>query len=359
MLCRPAGSTALCISLLLALPLAAAQRPATGARVPGCDALDKSINDFMDLVRAQAGTVAVSKSNRVLYSRGFGWSDQYKTQPVSPDALMRIASVTKPITAATVRNAVRAKRLTLNTKAFPYIAIKPPHRIADGRITNITVTHLLDHKGGWDRDRSFDPMFRAREVEAELGLLGPASAINVIEYMMARPLQFAPGERYAYSNFGYCVLGRVLEKAMNKTWFECVQESICQPLRITDIKLGHSASSQRDLREVWYPVADNAFSLEIMDAHGGLIASCPALCRFLDAYWMNGDPRLPDQWGDWTFFGSLPGTTALVRQRRDGYNVAVLVNVRRDRTMNQDNETLLRSVDLAIESIKKYGAPKE
>ena len=70
---------------------------------------------------------------------------------------------------------------------------------------------------------------------------------------MARPLQFAPGERYAYSNFGYCVLGRVLEKAMNKTWFECVQESICQPLRITDIKLGHSASSQRDPREVWYP----------------------------------------------------------------------------------------------------------
>jgi CubicO group peptidase (beta-lactamase class C family) len=156
-----------------------------------------------------------------------------------------------------------------------------------------------------------------------------------------------------YSNFGYCVLGRVLEKAAKRPYPDCVQQAVCKPLGIKDIKLGHGDLRRRDPREVWYPVPEDVFSLDVMDSHGGLIASAPALCQFLQAYWISGEPRLQGQRGDWTFFGSLPGTTALVRQREDGLNVAVLLNGRRDDHFGEDNDTLKQAIDRAMDKVGK------
>jgi CubicO group peptidase (beta-lactamase class C family) len=330
----------------------AEERPVSGKESPGFESVDKVVLDFMDTIGCQAATVAVARDGRLLHSRGYGWSDEARRKPVQPDALMRIASVTKPITSAAVKNAIRAGKISLETKAFEFIAVKAPGgKSADARISRITVCQLLEHQGGWDREASFDPMFRTKLIEKELELKNPAGPVNVIEYMLTQPLQFGPGEKSVYSNFGYCVLGRVLEKAMAKPYFECVQESVCGPLGIKDIKPGHSPSKERDPREVWYPVAEDAFSLEVMDAHGGLIASAPALCRFLQSYWISGEPRLLGQRADWACFGSLPGTTAMVRQRQDGFDVAILLNGRRDKQIDKDDETLKQAIDRALDKI--------
>jgi CubicO group peptidase (beta-lactamase class C family) len=345
------------IFLALALfisPAQAQERPVTGKKAPGYEPVDQAILDFMNRIGCSAATAAISKDGQLLYSHGYGWSDKAKSKPVQPDALMRIASVTKPFTSAAIRNAIRADLLTLDTKAFELLAIKPPvGKIADPRINTITIRQLLNHRGGWDRDKSFDPMFRDRQIERDLGLGHPCKPVNVVEYMLTKPLQFDPGEKSVYSNFGYCVLGRVLEKVMKKPYFECIEESVLKPLGIKDIKLGHSASNRRDPREVSYPVADNAFSLDIMDAHGGLIASAPALCQFLDGYWINGDPRKKGQRGTWFFFGSLPGTTSMVYQRPDGYNIAILLNGRRDKTNAEDNDVLKQSIEKAVDKVSK------
>jgi CubicO group peptidase (beta-lactamase class C family) len=267
---------------------------------------------------------------------------------------MRIASVTKPITAAAIKCLVRSNKLSLDTKAFEYLGLKAPApQVVDERIFDITIGQLLTHKGGWDREKSFDPMFRTAQIQASLGLSRPVNPGDIIEYMLTQPLQFKPGERFAYSNFGYCVLGRVLEKATHKTFFEALQELIFVPLQIEDIRLAHSQSSAREAREVSYPIPDNMFSIEVMDAHGGLVASAPALCRFLDSYWINGEPRVAGQQAEWTFFGSLPGTTSLARQRRDGLNIVVLLNGRRGGQFNKDNELLLKMVEEAVGAVTK------
>lgn len=340
--------------LLSPVPAAAADRPATGKPIPGFEPLEAAVDRFMELVDCQAATVAVSKDGHLLYSRGFGWQDQRKKKPTPPDALMRIASVSKAITATMIRTAVRSKLLTLDAKAFDLIGVRPSGgRVADPRVRQITVAQLLDHKGGWDSGQSFDPMFRTRQIAADLKISGPVTPAHVVQYMLTQPLQFAPGERSAYSNFGYCVLGRVLEKVYHKSYLECVQQLIARPLGAGDIKLGHSSTAKRDPREVWYPVLDGMFSVEVMDSHGGLIASAPALCRFLDAYWISGEPRRPGQWGSYQFFGSLPGTTAIVRQRRDGFNVAVLLNNRRNESFKQDNERLGKWLDEAVDRLAR------
>lgn len=335
------------VSLLLGTQVAvAADGRDSKDTMPAFPSVDAAILSFMDKVSSQAASIAISKDGKLLHSRGYGWSDKAKTQPVAPETLFRVASVTKPITAALIRQAAREGKLSLDAKAFELLELKP---VADSRLSDITIAQLLAHQGGWDREAAFDPMFHLDEIRKELSLTQPVTTDDVIRYMLNQPLQFGPGEKKAYSNFGYCILGRVLEKSTQKPFAECVEQMLCRPLETKDILLGCNASDKRDPREVWYPVEDDAFSLDVMDAHGGLIASTPALCRFLDAYWITGEPRKPGETADWTHFGSLPGTTAMVRQRIDGHNIAVLLNGRRDESFRDDNNLLKSVIDVAID----------
>ena len=88
--------------------------------------------------------------------------------------------------------------------------------------------------------------------------------------MLGQQLQFDPGSRSEYSNFGYCVLGRVVEKASGKTYFNYVREEILQPTDIHRIKLAHDAVKNRDPEEAYYPAE---VLVQVMDSHGGLIRS--------------------------------------------------------------------------------------
>jgi N-acyl-D-amino-acid deacylase len=268
--------------------------------------------------------------------------------------MMRIASVSKPITAAAIRDLVAKDRLALETPAFNLLALKTTKGgKVDPEMSKITIEHLLDHKGGWDRAASFDPMFAVPRIKKELALARALNPADVVRFMQTQPLDFEPGKKVAYSNFGYCVLGRVLEKVHGKPYFAAVQELVFKPHGIADVRLGVDQVSRRDPREVEYPAAAASFSIDVMDAHGGLVASAPALCGFMNNYVLNGEKRRPGGTIDSTFFGSMPGTTAMARQRKDGLNVAVLINNRRDANYNDDLRTLKAAVDKALDTSKR------
>jgi N-acyl-D-amino-acid deacylase len=301
--------------------------PVTGAAVESLKAFDDAMLEFMRKYEIQAGVLAVSKDGKILLERGYGWADQARTRPTPPDALMRIASVTKPITRAAVLALIREGRIACDTRAFEYLALDPPGgKAADERIYKITVKNLLEHRGGWDRGAWGDPMFQMRRVREELKLDRPPLPRDVVRWMTGKPLQFDPGEREVYSNFGYCVLGRVIEKASGKSFEQFVTEEILRPAGAAAVRMSRDRAADRDGREVWYPVADGQFSVEVMDAHGGLAASAGDLCRFMHAYWISGEPRAAGQRQNWLFFGSLPGTSAMAMQRPSGVDIAVILN---------------------------------
>ena len=58
----------------------------------------------------------------------------------------------------------------------------------------------------------------------------PVDTATIIRFMLGRPLDFAPGEKHAYSNFGYCMLGRIIERITGKTYEEAVREVVLKPL---------------------------------------------------------------------------------------------------------------------------------
>lgn len=323
--------------------------PMTGDAVPELAAFDDAMQKFMRDRNIVAGTLAVSKNEKVVLSRGYGHVDDARTHLCGPATPMRIASVSKPITLAALFRLIREGKLSLKTKAFVFLGVQPPPgQTMDPRLLDITVGDLVAHKGGWDSKKAGDPMFMPLKIAKATGNTGPADAGDVIAYMAGQPLQFDPGSKYAYSNFGYCVLGRVIEKASGKKYIDYLHEAVTQPLGLSSIQLGRTLPKFRSPAEPVYidpvmarnvmlpaskvevPDPDGGFYLEAMDAHGGLIASAPDLVKLFDVYWMNGSVRKPGDAASFKHFGSLPGTWAFVRQRDDGVTIAALFNQRTD-----------------------------
>ncbi len=97
----------------------------------------------------------------------------------------------------------------------------------------ITIRQLLDHTGGRDRNKpngGLDPMFRPSIAAAAVGAPAPASAETVIRYMKGLPLDFDPGTRFVYSNFGHAILGRVIERLSSMSYEEYVRARMLQPV---------------------------------------------------------------------------------------------------------------------------------
>lgn len=336
------------------------------------------------------GALAVVKDRRLVYAKGYGWADRERQIPATPTSLFRIASISKPITAVGVLKLVEDGRLSLDAKAFDLVRAEPllkDGQKVDPRLARITVRQLLQHTGGWDRDKSFDPMFRATRIAEATGTPAPATPDAVIRYMLGKPLDFDPGQRYAYSNFGYCVLGRIIENVSGQSYEQFMRKRILAPAGIRDMRIGATLQSGQARGEVRYYTRDEkltdnifptgprrvtwpygGFHLEAMDAHGGWIASAVDLARFAAALddpnaspllkpetiramyappelpaWRDDSGKLADAFygcgwmvrphaasgrANYWHSGSLPGTATLLVRRWDGLSWAVLFNQR-------------------------------
>ena len=314
--------------------------PISGAAVPGMANVDVAISGLMARWEIPGGAMGIVKDGRLVYARGFGYADVESQRVATPEALFRIASVAKPVTAAAVRLLAEQGRLSLDAPAFALLPqFTPlPGATVDPRLDRITVRHLLGHSGGWDHAATFDPMFRSTEIAAATGTAAPASADAIVRFMMGQPLSFEPGTRFAYSNFGYAVLGRIIERITGRSYEQFVKDSVLAPVGVTRMRLGRSLYADRAPDEARYydpvtvtsvfpgvgavPVPYGGFNLEAMDAHGGWLASVVDLARFEQA-WV-----VPPAQGLWYQEGGLPGTTSIMVRTATGLGWVAVFNAR-------------------------------
>src|SRR6185437_11102169 len=106
--------------------------------------------------------------------------------------------------------------------------------------------------GGWDRDLSGDPIGRAIQIADALGVPPPARPVDIVRYMVGRPLDFDPGARHAYSNLGYLVLGRIIEALTGEKYEAHVKQQVLKPLGIHAARLGRTLPENRAAGEVKY-----------------------------------------------------------------------------------------------------------
>src|SRR5262245_21196197 len=234
---------------------ASAAPPATNGFLSSFFGFDREIQKFMQARNIPGGAVAVVKDGRLVYTRGYGWAERENKVPVKPTSLCRIASSSKPLTAVAVLKLVEEQKLKLDAPVWGLLDLPSwvsGGKIAEDRWRQITVRHLLQHTAGWDRDKRFDPMFRSRQIAKSLGVPSPAAPRGIIRYMLGQPLDFDPGTRYAYSNFGYCVLGRLIEKMAGTSCPTFVQQRVLAPIRIRQMRIGASLADKRAEGEVRY-----------------------------------------------------------------------------------------------------------
>src|SRR5262245_43570733 len=219
-----AGACALTALTTWGLSADKARKPTNGT-LSLCEAFDQEMERFMSARMVPGAALAVVKDRRLVYARGYGGADREKQEKVSPESLFRIASISKPFTAVAALKLTQAGRLDLDRSVVGLVGIEPSvreHKQIDKRLKQVTVRHCLHHTGGWDRNVSGDPMFRSVEIARATGVAPPASQNDIIAYMLGQPLDFDPGTRYAYSNFGYCLLGRVIEKVAETKYSDFV-----------------------------------------------------------------------------------------------------------------------------------------
>ena len=293
--------------------------PVTGVAVPGMWWYEKVIPDLMQQYSIPGGAVAVMRDGKLIYARGFGYADVENKTPVQPDALFRLASVSKPITAAAIMKLVEEGKLKLDDYVAPLIAhLTPaPGATVDPRWYQITIRHLLNHTGGWDRNKpngGFDPIDRPITAANAVGAPVPASPETLVRYMKGMPLDFDPGAKLAYSNLGYIILGRVIERVSGMPYEEYVRTRVLAPVGATRTRQGKSRMSEALAGEVKYyrpgmgvnaplvpsvfpgggmvPLNYGGYHLEGGDASGAWVSSTVDLLRFLGG--VDGRADRPD-----------------------------------------------------------------
>lgn len=211
-------------------PFAQAQ-PASEARATA--RLDAAIDSALEERRIVGAVVLVSRDGRVVYRRAAGFSDREAGRTARVDDIFRLASVTKPIVAATALALVERGRFALET---PVDSILPDFRprLADGRAPRITIRHLLTHTSGlgYRFAQADDGPYAQAGVSDGLDQPGMSLAEN-LRRIASAPLATEPGTHWAYS-VAIDVLGAVIEKACDAPLGDVVAELVTRPLDMRD-----------------------------------------------------------------------------------------------------------------------------
>ena len=310
------------------------------------------IQAYLSTYQAPAVAVAVTKDGRLVYAAGFGQADQTTGEEAGPTSLFRIASVSKPFTSVAVMKLIEANQLSLEDKIFgpgTVLGSSYPTPANNLKIEKITVRHLLSHVSGLSNTPN-DPMFQNTALNHQ----------QLIQWVLndpARALSREPGAQYEYCNFGYCLLGRIIEKKTGQSYEAHLQQSVLTPCGITHMAVAGNSPAERQPREVvYYPSSAYSLNVRRFDSHGGWVASSIDLVRFLVR--VDGRPAPPDiisaasqtamttkagikdgsnndpnyafgwvvspQWHN----GAMSGTVAVLAVAANGFTFAAVVNTR-------------------------------
>ena len=166
------------------------------------------------------GSVLVAKGTQVLLSKGYGSANLEWNVPNSPATKFRLGSITKQFTAASILLLQERGKLNVDDPVKKYMADAP------AAWDKITIYHLLTHTSGIPSFTGF-PEYAKWEPFA-------TTAAEEVARFRDKPLDFAPGEKWSYSNSGYLLLGYLIEKITGGSYEKFVRENIFTPLGMKD-----------------------------------------------------------------------------------------------------------------------------
>ena len=224
----------------------------TMSELPETEGIDKKVKAFMRKWQIKGASLAVMRNDSLVYAKGYGWADEAEGIAMEPSHILRMASVSKLITATgimvlqdrdslSIKDTVFGPSGILNDSLFNTV-------IKDKNYHKITIEHLLRHQGGFYRD----PLFSSLDVMKQMQLDNPPVKEDFYRLVLRNKLRFMPGDWEKYSNFGYLLLSEIIEKVSGKPYEQFIREEVLRPAGCFDMHIGGSYYSDRRPNEVRY-----------------------------------------------------------------------------------------------------------
>ena len=321
--------------------------------------MDSTIKKYLKRWEINGAQIAVSRNDSLVYAKGFGWAEKEKGIAMTPSHIMRIASVSKLLTAVGVMKLQEMGKVKLTDHVFGDKGILNDtaytQAISDKRYFDITVEQLLRHQAGFTRYAG-DPMFSTRYIMMQNHLTTPPDNHELLKIVLKRHLGYTPGSAQKYCNIGYMLLSLIIEKRSGMSYEAFMQQNVLHPAGCFDFKIAKNYYEERYPNEVKYYMHKEAQPIEEFNNSGRMVVKCygennipqllgagawcgsaAELCHFISA--IDGDSHYPDvlssqsveamtkemsnhqfslgwnftpQGKPWTRTGTLSGTSALV-----------------------------------------------
>lgn len=332
---------------------------------PELHAMDSIMQRYLKRWEIHGAQLAISRHDSLLYARGFGYADKDRKIPMEPSYIMRMASVSKLVTATGIMKLRDMGKIRLSDKVFGPKGILNDtfyvNSIRDKRYFDITVEQLLRHKAGFT-NYAGDAIFSTRYIMQQNHLTTPPDHRTLLRIVLRRHLGYTPGTAQRYCNIGYTLLSLIIEKRTGMSYENFMQRHVLYPAGCYDFHIaGNYLKDRRPNETVYYmhsssvpvPEFNNSGRMvvrcygenDITTAlgAGAWVASAAELCRLVAS--IDGDRIVPDVispqavklmtqempdhqfslgWNftprnrPWIRTGSLVGTSALVLRYPDG-----------------------------------------
>jgi D-alanyl-D-alanine carboxypeptidase len=247
---------------------------ALGGRPALADPVDDYLRAELQKRHIPGLSLAVLKDGEVVKTAGYGLANVELNVPATPRTVFQIQSITKTFTSAAILLLSEEGKLSLDDPVAKHLEGAP------GSWKAITIRHLLSHTSGI-KDFINDPTVSLRlEVTEE----------EVLQATAPRPLNFAPGEKYAYSNTNYHLLAMVIRKLTGKWYGDFLRERIFEPLGMSRTRVVSLSEVIPDRATGYHwrkgAFVNGDFVAESVLAYGGggIVSTAPDLARWAASF---------------------------------------------------------------------------
>ena len=238
-------------------------------------AIDRVMLDFAERSRVPGIAYGIVVDGQVVHLGVSGLREVPTKTPVDSSTVFRIASMTKSFTALAILQLRDAGKLSLEDPAEKFVPELRSVRYPTSDAPKITIRHLLSHSGGFPEDNPWGDQ-QLSATDAEMGRMMRAGI----------PFSTAPGTAYEYSNYGFAILGRIVQNVSGMPYARYVRERILLPLGMTSTTLEAATVPPQRLAH-GYRLQDGAWLEEeqlpdgSFGAMGGMLTSIADLGRWV------------------------------------------------------------------------------
>lgn len=253
---------------------------------PELKGMEEQVERYFTRWELNGAQLAVTRGDSLVYAKGFGWADKEKGEKMEPSHVMRLASVSKLLTAVGIMRLVETGKLKLSDKVFGKNGILNDtvftNRIKDVRYYDITVEHLLRHEGGFTCGAG-DPMFSTRYIMMQNRLKEAPDNRKLLCILLKRRLGFTPGTARRYSNVGYMLLSMIIERRTGMAYETFMQDSVFRKAGCYDFHIAGNYYADKRINEVKYYMHKGSEPVYEYNNSGRMVEKC---------YGENDIPRL-------------------------------------------------------------------